>query len=138
MDLQRLPAAVGAGVSLLVAVLVLLPYLLADAGPESIATYYDFGLFSGLTVLIVALVAVVVFAAGQRGRSEPAVAAGAGLGLGVVATMFAASWALAVPYDVVVGITTEEWFEFHRYAVLGGTFAMTVCGLWYAYALRLF
>lgn len=138
MDFQRLPAAVGAGVSLLVAVLVLLPYVLPDAGADAIATYYDFGLLSGLTVLIVALVTAVVFAAGHRGRSEPAVAAGAGLGLSVVAALFAASWALAVPYDVVVGITTEEWFELHRFAVLAGTVGMTVAGLWYAYVLRLF
>lgn len=138
MDRQRLPAAAGAVVSLLAAVLVVVPYLLPDAGPDSIATYYDFGFLGGLTVLIVALVAVVVFAAGQRGRSEPAVAAGAGLGLAVVAVVLAASWAMAVPYDVVVGITTEEWFEYHRYSVLASTIAMTVCGTWYAYALRLF
>mgnify|MGYP000259315895 CR=1 FL=1 len=138
MDWQRLPATVGTVVSLLAAIVLLVPYALADAGASSIATYYDFGLVGGLTVMIIALVAAVVFASGQRGRSDPATAAGAGLGLGFVATMLALSWALAVPTDVVLGITAEEWFEFHRWAVVGSTAAMVLCGVWYAYALRLF
>jgi hypothetical protein len=138
MDRLRLPALFGTVVSLLAAVAVLLPYVLADAGPETIATYYDFGLLTGLTVLVIALVTVVVFASGWRGRADPATAAGAALGLGLVATLLAASWALAVPTDVVLGITTEEWFEYHRWAVLGSSAAMVGCGLWYAYVLRLF
>jgi len=137
MDRLRLPALAGTVVSLLAAVAVLVPYVLADAGADTVATYYDFGLVSGLTVLMVALVTVVVFASGWRGRSDPATAAGAALGLGFVATLLAASWALAVPYDVVVQLTAEEWFEYHRWAVLGSSIAMAVCGLWYAAALRL-
>ncbi|AGN00876.1 hypothetical protein L593_04635 [Salinarchaeum sp. Harcht-Bsk1] len=138
MDRLRLPALAGTVVSLLTAVAVLVPYVLADAGADTIATYYDFGLVTGLTVLMVALVTLVVFASGWRGRSDPATAAGAALGLGFVATLLAASWALAVPYDVVVQLTTESWFEYHRWAVVGSSVAMVVCGLWYAYVLRLF
>lgn len=138
MDRLRLPALLGTVVSLLAAVAVLLPYALVDAGPDTIATYYDFGLLTGLTVLVIALVTVVVFASGWRGRADPAIAAGAALGLGIVATLLAASWALAVPYDVVVQLTTEEWFERHRWAVLGSSVGMVCCGLWYAYVLRLF
>lgn len=138
MDRLRLPALAGTLASLLAAAAVLVPYLLADAGAETIATYYDFGLVTGMTVLVVALVTVVVFASGWRGRSDPATAAGAALGLGLVATLLAASWALAVPYDVVVQLTAEEWFEYHRWAVVGSSAGMVLCGLWYAYVLRLF
>ncbi|GAB3685990.1 hypothetical protein GCM10028857_17350 [Salinarchaeum chitinilyticum] len=138
MDWQRLPAAVGTVVSLLAALVILVPYLLPEASAQSIATYYDFGLVSGLTVLIVAFVTAVIFASGQRGRADPATAAGAALGLGVVGTALAATWALAVPLDVVLGITAEEWFEFHRWAVVGSSAAVALCGVWYAYALRLF
>lgn len=138
VDRLRLPATIGAVASLVVAILVLLPYFLPEAGPEAISTYYDFGIVGGLTILLIALVTVVVFAAGWRGRSDPATAAGTALGLGLVATLLAASWALAVPYGVVVQLTTETWFEHHRWAVVGGSLAMAVCGVWYASVLRLF
>lgn len=137
MEPLRVPASAGTVAALAVTAVLLVPYLAIDAGPDAIATYYGFGPISAIVVLILGLVTAVVFAAGWQGRADPATAAGTALGLGLVATVLAVLWALAVPESFVFGLTTGEWFEYHRWSVVGATATTAGCGLWYAYALGL-
>lgn len=137
MDPVRRPPLAGVAVSLLAALVVLLPYTLPDATTPTIGTYYGYGLLGGWSVLIVALVSVVVFASGSQRRTDPDVVAGAVLVLSLFALGLAAYWALAVPYGVVVEITPRDWFAYHRWALVGLTVVMVVVSAWYAYVLDL-
>lgn len=137
MDVLRLPAMVGTAASLFVAATILVPYVALDAGGSSIAAYYDYGPLTAVSVLVLGLVTAVVFASGSQGRADPATAAGTALGLGVVTTVVAALWAIAVPYEFVTGFTTAEWFEYHRWTVVGAAGTVAGCGVWYSYMLGL-
>lgn len=138
MDRLRRPPIAGLVVSLLVAVLVVVPFTLPDASVPAISTYYEYGLLGGWSVLVTALVAAVVFASGSQGRTDPDVVAGAALVLSLLALGLAAAWALAVPYSLVVEITARDWFAYHRWSLLGSTVGMVIAAGWYAFALDLF
>jgi hypothetical protein len=95
-----------------------------------------------------ALVAVIVFAAGREDRTDPDTAAGAAVGLGTVVFLVAALWAVTVPADVplqlttdrpVVGpLTTATIVEYHRWVLAVVAVLPAVAAAWYAKALRLF
>lgn len=132
MDRFQRPAVVGLAFAVLTVVAALVPYLLPSLGQSAVDTYYDYGLLGAWSVLVVAAVAIVVFASVYRRRSDPATAAGAGLVLGLAATALAALWVFAVPYDVVVQLSTTSLFEYHRWVLLASSFGIALAGAWYA------
>lgn len=132
MDRLERPATAGLLASVLTALAVLVPYALPGIDGRAVETYYGYGLLGGWSVLIVALVAVVVFAAGRQRRSDPATAAGAGLSLGVVATVLAAAWAFQVPRSVVTQVETHSLFVYHRWVLVAASIAIVLAGAWYA------
>ena len=132
MARQHAPAAAGLGCAVLSVFLVLVPYALPGLDATAVGAYYEYGLLGAWSVLVLAAVAVVVFASALQQRSDPATAAGAGLGLGVAATLLALAWVLALPYEVVAQLPTEQWFEYHRFAVLASAIGIALSGLWFA------
>ena len=146
MDGRRLAPTVGIVASLLVVVLLAVPYGVVDG--QSVADYYGSGVLSPWVGGLLALVAVVVFAAGREERTDPETAAGFGLGLGVATVAVFALWTVTVPAEVPLQLTTDEPLvgplttgtvvEYHRWVLAAASFLLPVAGAWYARALRLY
>lgn len=107
--------ACGAVVAALVAPFVLIP----DTGTE-LGLYYAAGPAGGTALGFLAPIAVVVFLAGRRGRTDPVTAAGLTLVLGLGMLGLAASWALAVDPELVFNFSAA-WMGYHRWVVVGVT-----------------
>ncbi|MFC6836295.1 DUF7548 family protein [Halomarina ordinaria] len=136
MDDTRLAPAVGIVAALAVVAVLAVPYALIDT-PGTVGAYYGGGLVDPQFAGLFALVAVIVFAAGRQERSDPALAAGAGLVFGLFTLLFCALWAFTVPADFVLSLTTETAIEYHRYLLVVVALFLPAGGLWYARALRL-
>ena len=146
MEDRRLAPTVGIVASLLVAVLLAVPYGVVDG--EAVANYYGAGVLSPWVGGLLALVEVVVFAAGREDRTDPETAAGFGLGLGVATVAVFALWAVTVPAEVPLQLTTDEPLvgplttgtvvEYHRWVTAGAALFVPAAGAWYARALRLY
>ena len=146
MEDRRLAPTVGIVASLLVVVLLAVPYGVVDG--EAVANYYGAGVLSPWVGGLLALVAVVVFAAGREDRTNPETAAGFGLGLGVAALVVFALWAVTVPAEVPLQLTTDKPLvgplttgtvvEYHRWVTAGAALLVPAAGAWYARALQLY
>lgn len=145
MEGRRLAPTVGIVASLAVVGLLLVPYAVLDAG--DVGTYYDAGALSPWLGGLLALVAVVVFAAGREDRTEPPTAAGVGLGLGLAVALVAVVWAVTVPGEVPLQLTTDrpiagplstaDVLETHRWVLAVVSGAVPAAGGWYARTLGL-
>jgi hypothetical protein len=86
-----------------------------------LGTYYAQGALGGVFTGVLAgllLVVAVALIGVQRGQSDPALASGVGVGLGLVATALTLEWALAVEADLVASLGRATWLAWHRWAVL--------------------
>lgn len=126
----RAPAA-GVVAALVVLAVVVVPYLLIPA--QEVGIYYSAPTFVPihLVVGLFALVAVIVFAAGRNGRTDPPTAAGATLVLGAFMALLVLWWAIAVG-DIVGSFDVSATFDYHRWLLLVTTAAVAVSGLWFA------
>ena len=135
MSQEGLPetSAPTAGVAAALAVLavVAVPYFLVPARDAGV--YYSAPTFVPvhLVVGLFAAVAVIVFAAGRNGRTDPPTAAGATLVLGGFMTLLALWWAVAVG-DLVGSFDVPASFDYHRWLLLLTTAAVAGCGWWFA------
>lgn len=146
MDSRRAAPTLGIVASLFVLAVLAVPYLIVDAA--DVSTYYGAGVLTPWAAGLVALLAVVVFAAGREGRTDPETAAGAGLVFGIFAFAVALLWAVTVPAELPLQLTADEpWIgplttgtilEYHRWILVVGTVLPVVAGAWYARSLRLF
>lgn len=127
--------------------LLLVPYLLVD-DPGGVSTYYTAGTLTPWASGMMALVAIVVFAAGREDRTAPETAAGAGLGLGVVILLITLLWAVTLPAEVPLQLTTDEplvgellttgtVLEYHRWVLTVVGTLPAVAGVLYARSLGL-
>lgn len=147
MDSRRAAPTLGIVASLLLVGLVAVPYLVVE-NAGVVGSYYASGVLTPWAAALMALVAVIVFAAGREDRTAPDTAAGAAVGLGVVACLVAVLWAVTVPADVPLQLTTDRplvgalttatVIEYHRWAVAGVAVLPLAAAAWYAKALRLF
>jgi hypothetical protein len=147
MDSRRAAPTLGVVASLLLVGVVAVPYLVVEDTP-AVATYYGAGALTPWAAALMALVAVIVFAAGREDRTEPETAAGAAIGLGVVGLLVAVVWAVTVPADVPLQLTTDRPLlgplttatvvEYHRWALAVVAVLPVAAAAWYARALRLF
>lgn len=147
MDSRRVAPTAGIVASLLLVGLIAVPYVLVETA-GAVGTYYDAGTLTPWASGLMALVAVIVFAAGRENRTDPDIAAGAGVGLGGIIFLVALLWAVTVPADVPLQLTTDRTLvgplttagviEYHRWAVAFVAAVPGLAALWYAKALRLF
>lgn len=117
----RLAAQVGTVISVLIVGLLLVPYALLDSG--ELTVYYGVGPVSPLYLLVLPAVTAVALTGMLRRRSDPALAAGASLAISLLLLLFVGVWMLEVG-DVVGGLTVPSVFEYHRWALLGGSLAL--------------
>jgi hypothetical protein len=122
---------VGLVAALAVLVVVAVPYVLIPA--RDVGVYYSAPTFVPihLVVGLFAMVAVVVFAAGRNGRTDPPTAAGATVVLGGFMALLVLWWAVAVG-DVVGSFDVTASFDYHRWLLLVATAAVAASGWWFA------
>lgn len=133
---RTLAPAVGAIACLVVAATVAIPYLVADQVTR-VSAYYGAGAITPLAAGLLALVGVIVFAAGREGRTDPGLAAGVTLVLGAVSFLVALLWALTLPGDLVVGTEKSVLWTVHRWVVVLASGVMAASAGWYARSLGL-
>ncbi|MFB6142725.1 MAG: hypothetical protein ABEJ30_05220 [Halorientalis sp.] len=126
MDDLRLAPTAGIAASLAVLAALAVPYVLGVVGVES---YYGSGSVNPLLAGLFALVAVIVFAAGREGRSDPQLAAGVALALGAFTVLVTLAWALTVRPDAA------QFSVNHRWLVVGVAALVPLSAGWYARAL---
>jgi hypothetical protein len=130
MEHRRLAPLAGIAGCLAVLVALVYPYLVAD-GTE-VGVYYGTAAVNPLVAALLALVGVIVFAAGREERSDPQFAAGAALMFGVFALVILVAWALTARIDAV------QVSGSHRWATVAAGLLAPVAAVWYARALGLF
>lgn len=145
MEGRRLAPTFGIVASLGVVALLLVPYAVVDAADAS--NYYGAGVLSPWISGLLALVAVVVFAAGREDRTAPETAAGIGVGLGLALAVVTVLWAVTVPSEVPVQLTTDrpivgpvstaDVLESHRWVLAVVSMVVPVAGAWYARTLEI-
>lgn len=146
MDSRRVAPTLGLVASVAVVALLAVPYLVVDDS-AAVSTYYGSGAITPWAAGLMALIAVVVFAAGREERTHPETAAGAGLVFGAVTGIVSLVWAITVPVEVplqitetepIVGpLTTAVVIEYHRWVLAAVSILPAIAAVWYARALRL-
>lgn len=127
MDSGRLAAGLGIAAAATTAVLAFLPYAVLD--PTAVGPYFAAAPVGPPAIGLLALIAVVVLAAGLAGRSDPTTMAGAALVLGLFTAVLAWWWTLSVSPSLVGGLTSADWFEHHRWALaLAATVLLAAAG----------
>jgi hypothetical protein len=76
---------------------------------EAPADYFGAGAINPLAAGLLALVAIVVLAAGREGRTDPAFAAGVAIVLGLAVLAILALWAVTLRLDVVTIDPNHRW-----------------------------
>jgi len=107
------------------------PFVLAD--PGEVGLYYDSGAINPLVACLFAILAIVVFAAGREGRTDPPLAAGVTLAMGVFATVVAVAWALTARVDVVDAAIISA----HPSVLVAVSLSLPAAAAWYARSLGL-
>ncbi|MFW5963811.1 MAG: DUF7548 family protein [Natronomonas sp.] len=146
MDSRRAAPTLGIVASLAVVAVLVVPYFVIDNG-ASVASYYGSGALTPWAGGLMALVGVIVFAAGRENRTDPETAAGAAVGLSVVVFLVSVLWAVTVPSDLVLQLTTDEpllgplttatVIEAHRWVLALVAIVPAAAAGWYAKSLRL-
>jgi hypothetical protein len=113
------------------------PYLIVET-TSAVGAYYNAGALSPAVPAVFALVAIIVFAAGREGRTDPSIAAGAGLVLGLFIVGLSLLWATTVPESLVLGLTESTLIEQHRWAVVAVALPIPLGATWFAAGLDLF
>lgn len=131
MEARKLAPTVGIVGCLLVLVLLVVPYTFVEP-PSAVTTYYGAGAITPFAAGLLAVVAVVVFAAGRQGRSDPALTAGAALVFGAFVAIISVLWALTVPRSVVTQLSTSTAMEYHRFAVALASLVVPAGAAWFS------
>lgn len=105
MEATRLAPLVGIAGCIGVLGALAYPLLVVDAA----VGYYGAGAINPLAAGFLALLAIVVLAAGRQGRTDPAFAAGVGLVLGLAVLVILALWALTLRPDLVPIDPNHRW-----------------------------
>lgn len=118
-------------------VVLVVPYLVVET-TSAVGAYYSSGALSPAIAAVFALIGIIVLAAGREGRTDPSVAAGAGLVLGLFVVGLSLLWATTVPVSLVLGLTDATVIEYHRWAVVAAALPIPLGAGWFASSLELF
>jgi hypothetical protein len=136
MTAERTPPVAGIAASVLVLAVVFGPYLVLAGGElAGLRAYYSHGLVGPWAVSLLALIAVVAFAAGRENRTDPITVAGGTLVFGFVAFVISLAWAASVPGALVLQIGTADWLQYHRWLLVAASAAVFASAGWYVRAL---
>lgn len=147
MESRRAAPTLGLVAAACFVLLLLVPYLVVE-DPGGVSAYYTAGTLTPWASGMMALVSIVVFAAGREDRTAPETAAGAGLGFGVVIFLITLLWAVTLPAEVPLQLTTAEpilgellttgtVLEYHRWVLALVGALPAAAGAWYARSLGL-
>ncbi|MFB6309571.1 MAG: hypothetical protein ABEH64_00170 [Salinirussus sp.] len=106
MDGRRAAPLVGIAGCLALVVALAYPYLILG---EAASTYYSAGSINPLVAGLLALVAIVVFASGREGRTDPGFAAGVGVVFGITILAIVLFWAVTVRVDIIAIDPNHRW-----------------------------
>jgi hypothetical protein len=121
MERLRLVPLIGIVGCLLFTFVLAAPYgFLGVESGSGVATYYGTGAVNPLVGGLFATVGVIVLAAGRSGRTDPGLAAGVALALGLFIVVIAGLWAATVPHSLVVGLAENTLIEYHRGVLAAG------------------
>jgi hypothetical protein len=134
MDPEERPPTAGILACLLVLAALLWPYLQEPVA--AVSAYYSTAAITPLAAGLLALVAVIVFAAGREGRSDPELVAGAGLVFGLFIAIICVSFAFSARIDVIGG--SSPLLSYQRWLLAAASVLVPVVSVWYARTLRLF
>jgi hypothetical protein len=115
---------------------LLVPYLIVET-TSAVGSYYGSGALSPAIAALFALLAIIVLGAGREGRTDPSIAAGAGLVLGVFIVGLTLLWAATVPTSLVLGLTESTLIEHHRWALVAAAVPIPAGAVWFAAGLDL-
>ncbi|MEF8863219.1 MAG: hypothetical protein V5A40_15935, partial [Haloarculaceae archaeon] len=111
MDRADLPPT--AGIVACLAVLLVLAWPFAVEAAPSVGLYYATGMVTPYAAGLLALIGIIVFAAGREGRSDPSLAAGAGLVFGLFVAAISVLWAFTARVDVLGAasalLSSQRW-----------------------------
>ena len=116
---------------------LVVPYLIIET-TSAVGAYYGAGALSPAIAGVFALLAIILLAAGREGRTDPSVAAGAALVMGVFIVGLSLLWATTVPESLVLGLTESTLIEQHRWAVVAAALPIPLGAVWFAVGLDLF
>ena len=136
MTTLRTGPTVGIVGCLLYLVVLSVPYFIVET-TSAVGAYYGAGILSPAVPAIFALVAIIVLGAGREGRTDPSIAAGAGLVLGLFILGLSLLWATTVPISLVLGLTESTLIEHHRWLVVAVAVPIPLGAGWFAWALDL-
>jgi hypothetical protein len=130
------PATVGVVSAAAYAVGMIVPYVAGGVPGGAVQTYYtEFGVVGPPYIAVLALVALIVLAAGRQGRTAPDIAAGVALVVGFMVVLLTAMWAFGGVADVVGSLSTAAWLEYHRWVLLAAGVGIFAGALWFADAI---
>jgi len=137
MNQLRTAPVVGIAGCLLYVLVLAVPYFIVET-TSAVGAYYASGVLSPVVPAIFALIAIIVLAAGREGRTDPSVAAGVGLVLGLFILGLTVLWAATVPVSLVLGLTESTLIEHHRWLAAAVAAPIPLGAAWFARALNLF
>ncbi|MFB6227975.1 MAG: hypothetical protein ABEH88_05240 [Halobacteriales archaeon] len=138
MTRERLAARLGVVAAAAVVVLTAIPYALTES--TGISTYYGVGVASPVFVSLLAVVGAITLLSAAKGRSDPALAAGAAVTVAAFAVVIALLWAipardvafgLNLRADPLFGSDPTTWFSYHPVLVVLSTLVLAAASALY-------
>lgn len=129
MQADRVAPLVGIAGALGVVIGLAYPYLAVD-GP-GVGSYYGTGAVNPLVAGLLAVVTVIVLAAGSERRTDPGTAAGVGVAFGLAMVAITLLWGLTTRIDTIVIDTS------HRWILVAFAALVPASSLWFAQTLGL-
>ena len=138
MKQTRLAPLVGVVGCVLVLVALALPYALVRTAPSTaVGTYYAEGAVNPLVAGIFALVTAIILAAGRDERTDPPMAAGVGIALGLFTVVVLTIWAVTVPEQVLFDMDAPAAITSHRWVSIAVSLVIPASSAWWSRTLGL-
>ncbi|WP_224269552.1 DUF7548 family protein [Haloprofundus salinisoli] len=112
-------ATAGTVVSLVLLVVVAVPYLVVTNPAAPLSAYYAAGSVGANSVGFLSVIAAVAFLSGTRGNAEPDLVAGIAVVLGLAMVVLSLLWATTIDSTLLFSFPPEAaWIQYHRWAVV--------------------